>query len=330
MRIAVGFNEDGTMYTSVTGGYKKASSSSKHSATVPKGRRLKKAPDDYVVLDVETTGFSYTNDEIIEIAAIKYSQSVEVDRFSSLVKPVQPISELITDITGITNEMVAQAPVIADVLPSFLEFIGDAALLGQNITFDIGFIGTAKFALCKEWFLNDFLDTLNLSRECLPQLASHKLGIVAKALGVPYENAHRALSDCVITHEVYLKLKELPKAERCEKKKTVSQKKLNAKQVIENTEVSAVKDADFDGKKFVFTGTLARMTRQEAYEKVVQGGGTVGDNVTAKTDYLVNCDVIRTGKVKKALDLQEKGKPIKILTEDQFMQMLESPEAIGV
>lgn len=400
--------------------------------SIQKGNLLKTFPADYVVVDIETTGFSCSKDEIIELAAIKYVNHQEVERFSSLVKPIQPVSELITSITNISNAMLLQAPSIAEVLPSFLAFVGDSILVGQNITFDIGFIGTARYAYSQAWFLNDYVDTLSISRRCLPKLASHKLGIVAKELNIPYENAHRALNDCVITNQVYLKLKELsancitvPLATlldtaRCtafdgkkiamkgrlqhallseyiaageqfnccindiftknvdyvvfatttyrnyingvdsEKlikarqlvvegsvtvlsedmfyemitgiqasaKANTSHRKLSAKQVIESTEVNDEKDADFDGKKFVITGALARMTRHEAYEKIVQGGGTVGDNVTMKTDYLINCDVALTGKVKKALELQEKGKPIKILTEDQFMQMLESPEAI--
>ena len=105
-----------------------------------KGKSLLQIVDDYVVIDLETTGLDPEYESIIEIAAMRVNGNAVVDSLSSLINPGYEIDEFITDLTGITNEMLASAPPIEDYLPEFLEFIKDSVLVGHNVNFDINFI----------------------------------------------------------------------------------------------------------------------------------------------------------------------------------------------
>lgn len=161
---------------------------------------------DFTCFDLETTGLSIYNAEIIEIAAVKVRNWKITECFTSFVKPNSPIPCNITNITGITNSDVADAPEIYEVLPDFLDFIGDDILVGHNIArFDMPII--RRFA--KEQNLsidNDYIDTLELSRSVLPNLKSHTNENLCNYYGVINEEAHRALSDSKATAEVYKSL----------------------------------------------------------------------------------------------------------------------------
>lgn len=170
-----------------------------------RGRAFQKnmASRNYVVLDLETTGLSYKQDEIIEIAAIKYCGQ-KTDTFSQLIKPKSVIPENITDLTGITNEMVQDADSIEIVLPKFLEFIGNFRLVGHNIkTFDILFINKACQDLGLPRIKNEITDTLPLARKAVPRLANYKLSTICDFYHVDASNAHRALDDCYLCNECY-------------------------------------------------------------------------------------------------------------------------------
>ena len=104
------------------------------------GKLLSAYPDDYTVLDIETTGLSPQNDYITEISAIKYRNNRRVDEFSSLVKPELSIPYYITRLTGINDAMVADAPAIDEVILSFMDFLADDIIAGYNIGFDLSFI----------------------------------------------------------------------------------------------------------------------------------------------------------------------------------------------
>ncbi|MDO7203097.1 exonuclease domain-containing protein [Paraclostridium bifermentans] len=100
----------------------------------------KELSQSFVVFDIETTGFSNTNDKITEIGAVKIENFKVVDRFSELVNPETDISYKIQELTGITNDLVADKPTIDAILPKFLEFVGDDVLVAHNADFDMGFI----------------------------------------------------------------------------------------------------------------------------------------------------------------------------------------------
>lgn len=158
---------------------------------------------EYVVVDLETTGLSKDNDEIIEYAAVRYIDGHQVDYIQSLVNPHVEVPANITRITGITQSMVSDAPDIETALPKLIEYIGDSIVVAHNAPFDIGFIeSSAKRHLGLDL---DLLcaDTLIRFRNAFPQLKNHKLATVAEYLGVKETNYHRALSDAIVTAKCF-------------------------------------------------------------------------------------------------------------------------------
>ena len=169
-----------------------------------KGERIVDSLSNYIVFDLETTDKSVNFAEIIEIAALKVEDGIPVDSFSTLVKPEFPIPKTATAINGITNEMVINAPRIEQALNAFLEFVGDGTLLGHNITtYDTNIIYDYNLRLNNKEFKNNYLDTLYMARQCLPDLSNYRLGTIAESFGLETEGAHRALFDCNLTHQVY-------------------------------------------------------------------------------------------------------------------------------
>ncbi|SFH49503.1 DNA polymerase-3 subunit alpha [Tindallia magadiensis] len=161
--------------------------------------------DEFVVFDLETTGLSNIHDRITEIGAIKISNGVIVDEFSTLVNPLKPISEKITQLTGITNDMVKEAPTIEEVIPKFVKFIKNCVLVAHNSDFDIGFL-RENISKLDYYFDYQVLDTLKLSRKLLKGLKRYKLNSVAKALDIKLENHHRAVYDARATAQIFIKL----------------------------------------------------------------------------------------------------------------------------
>ena len=169
---------------------------------------LDKEYNEFVIFDIETTGLSAINDEITEIGAIKVIDGKVVDTYSQLINPERPIPEFITNLTGITDEMVKGKPRINEVIPSFSEFIKDSVLVAHNATFDVGFI-REKMKKNGVNLSNPVLDTLELARSVFPDLKNHKLDNIAKHLGVSLENHHRAVDDAEATKDIFLKILSL-------------------------------------------------------------------------------------------------------------------------
>ena len=158
----------------------------------------------YVVFDIETTGFSPLSCRIIEIGAVRVEGGKITDRFSQFVNPQIPIPFRIEQLTGIDDSMVADAPPIEEVLPSFLSFCHDAVMVAHNADFDMSFI----MENCRRQGLPDtftYVDTVGIARFLLPSLNRFKLDIVAKALGVPLLNHHRAVDDAACTAEIFVR-----------------------------------------------------------------------------------------------------------------------------
>jgi len=172
-----------------------------------KGTSLFCFPLDCVVFDIETTGLSETCDEITEIGALRIRDGKVVDEFAQLVKPEKEISAYITRLTGISNEMVKDAPSIAQVLPKFLDFVGEDIVVGHNVNFDINFIYFNTEIHLGIPFTNNYVDTMVLSRKLLPKLEHHRLCDLVEYYHVNNKNAHRALSDCMATYECLMKMK---------------------------------------------------------------------------------------------------------------------------
>ncbi|NLM44655.1 MAG: PolC-type DNA polymerase III [Clostridiales bacterium] len=149
--------------------------------------------NEYVVFDIETTGLNNVNDRITEIGAVLIKNKKIVSTFSSLINPGIPIPEKIQKLTGITNEMVSSAPYIEEILPKFLNFVGDRPLVAHNAMFDVGFI-KYKASLLGLSVNNPILDTLQLSRNLL-SINKHKLNNLCEYFNIKLENHHRASDD---------------------------------------------------------------------------------------------------------------------------------------
>ena len=176
------------------------------------GKRLAKYVPDYVVFDLETTGTSYTADDIIEISAVKVKQAAITDTFSTLVNPRRHIPAGATRVNGITDAMVAQAPFIDTALAGFLDFATDSILVGHNIhSFDLKFLNRAADLLFQRNIPNDYIDTLYMARSCLPELDHHRLTDLAAYFRIDASGAHRALNDCLINQQCYEKMAEIQK-----------------------------------------------------------------------------------------------------------------------
>ena len=169
------------------------------------GERDMAFDQEYVAFDLETTGLSMRTDKIIEIGAVIMKDGQELDRFQTFVDPGCALSRDTTALTGITDEMLAGAPSIAEALPKFLEFVGDRVLVAHNADFDTGFVRTACAQLGIPYTYTA-VDTLVLSQNLMTKLNRHKLNLVADALGLPEFNHHRAADDAVTCGLIMAKL----------------------------------------------------------------------------------------------------------------------------
>ncbi|MCA1847817.1 MAG: DEDD exonuclease domain-containing protein [Actinobacteria bacterium] len=160
----------------------------------------------YVVFDLETTGASAGKGGITELGALKLLRGQVVDQFSTLVNPGRPIEPFVVRLTGITDRMVADAPVISEVMPRFEEFIEGSVLVGHNVHFDCSFVTAAREGALLP---NPVLDTLRLARCLMPGLKRYRLSSLVSHFGVREMPNHRALSDAAATAGVFLRLLKL-------------------------------------------------------------------------------------------------------------------------
>ena len=161
-----------------------------------KGNSIVSVPDDYIVLDLETTGFDSRHDRIIELSALKCYKGSVVDTFSTLVYPEKTIPQNIEQLTGISNDMVKDAPVIQDVLPQFQIFAGNYPIVGYGVNFDINFVYDNVKKYQHVDFNNDYIDVMGIAQKI--HGCKQKLTVLAESYGVNTNSAHRALNDCVM------------------------------------------------------------------------------------------------------------------------------------
>lgn len=163
--------------------------------------------DTYVSIDLETTGLNPKRDRIIEIGAIRVEQGQIVEEFSTFVDPGRKLEERITELTGIRDEDLADAPQLDEVFPQLLEFMGELPLLGHSILFDYSFLKKAAVDR-KITFERSAVDTLQVARKYLPELPHRNLGYLCQYYEIPH-HAHRALEDAKATDRLFRKLAEL-------------------------------------------------------------------------------------------------------------------------
>jgi DNA polymerase III epsilon subunit family exonuclease len=159
----------------------------------------------FVVVDVETTGLSPVEDRITEIAMMKVKNGILLDEFSTLINPLVNIPPSITNLTGIDNLMVADAPTAREVAPVIAEFLGDAIFVAHNVQFDWGFVSQSAMRERGIELSNPLLCTVKLSRMILPHLPSKSLGPVTSALNITIPERHRASGDAYATALVLIK-----------------------------------------------------------------------------------------------------------------------------
>lgn len=162
---------------------------------------------DYVCVDIETTGCQSKWNKIIEIGAVKVNDGKIVETFSELINPGIPIPPFITELTGITDEMVQDAPGIVEVMSAFIEFAQDYPLLGHNLRFDYSFLKQNAINMGVE-FERMGLDTLKISRKVHPELEKKSLEYMCNYYNILDEHHHRAFNDADITSKLYLILGE--------------------------------------------------------------------------------------------------------------------------
>lgn len=157
----------------------------------------------FVVVDVETTGGSPRTASLTEVAGARYREGEMVGTYQTLVRPDERIPPMITALTGISDAMVYDAPLIGEMLPSFLEFVGTSVVVGHNLRFDLSFLNHALVATARDPLPNATVDTLALSRRLVrDEVPNCKLATLAACLELPHRPSHRALTDVLATGDL--------------------------------------------------------------------------------------------------------------------------------
>lgn len=292
-----------------------------------------------VFIDVETTGVNLYADAIVQLSAIKFFGTIELGRLNTFINPGRPIPLEATAIHKITDDMVKDAPTIADVKTAFLEFIEDSVLVGYNVTFDLGFISMA-FDVTLDGM--PYLDVMRLAQNHL-DLPDYRLETVAEVLGFcPKGNFHDSMTDCEATADAFWKLCPLELLIYSPVYHAPKWQKIRALETFRPKEiVPQVTPTDANhplyGKKIVFTGELS-IDRHSAAQMAVDVGASVKSGVSSKTDYLVvgvqdpalvGPDGM-SGKEEKAHELNALGKAsIEIISEDEFISLLKGGVPCG-
>jgi DNA polymerase III epsilon subunit family exonuclease len=164
---------------------------------------------DFVVVDVEATGAKTPPNRLIELGAYRIRGGRIVGKFLSLINPEIPIPRFVMTLTGITNEMVKQAPVFAEVAPRWLDFVNDSVLVAHNAPFDTNFLNHEISRVYPgHRMVNPHLCTVRLCRRMMPELTNHRLDTVASHFSIPIVSRHRAGSDALATAKIFVRLIE--------------------------------------------------------------------------------------------------------------------------
>lgn len=281
-----------------------------------RGKSLNLYPDDYTIVDIETTGFDPINNKITEISAVKYRSNRKVDEYATLVYIDEKIPDIITKITGITNEMLEGAPDLSEAIKGFIEFIGEDIIIGHNITFDLAFLGAACEDCLSMELKNNYVDVLRIANEKLPFLDSHKQIVVAKYFGIRTEGSHRALTDCGICNACYQKLKEL----------SVALYDAPMKQVALYISTKSKLEKPFMGKRFFFIGVMSNWYINDMKSIVRELGGIIEDSVTDAIDIVIagtaDEKVLGSEAFKKILELKKEDNSFALIKDAVFVKIL--------
>ena len=328
-------------------------------------RCSRQSPDallDYTVIDLETTGLCPSKDGITEIAALKVRGGQVVDSFAELVNPERSIPRIVAEKTHITDEMVAGARPVREVLPRLFDFVGADIIVGYNIDrFDMGFICEKAMSELGLEVRAKTVDVWAVAKRKLPDHDCLRLGVLCEELGVDTCGAHRALKDCEMTHAVYQKLLEMPAVTRS-RQVYFSAGELAAMQtddedwvrkyeemVVVAQKLIATIPKDFKPvyKEYIpkdykarwkftathpfktfassvlsITGSDDKVPRIAAEEIVCKLGATLKSTTTRDCDFCVALSNEAFGKLEAAKKWQGKGSPIRIIGPDEFLSLM--------
>lgn len=281
---------------------------------------------DFIVLDVETSGFNPELNRIIEIGALKISEGSVVDTFQTLVKYKGNLKPQIQTLTGIRQEKLRSAPERTSAFSNFFEFIEDHTLVGHNIIeFDNKFLWFNALDLGLQPKKNGLLDTLILSKKYIAA-SSYKLSHLCSALNISTENTHRALDDATLTLKLYNKLYEHIDISRDIVHKEYTSQSSYRNRVDPETvsKTSHIHSPKISGKLFCITtfvpfGIFNKEI--DLIQFIVNANGTVSSSLNQKVDFLIDCDPKYISiKEKKAIELiKNKKSNIKIVTPEDFI-----------
>lgn len=298
----------------------------------------------FVAIDFETATSSCCS--ACAIGLVKVVDKQIVDTYYTLIQPPYNKYDAATiNIHHITPEQTANADTFPVVWEKIKHFFNDTYLVAHNTKFDMSVLKALFDYNNIEDIDFPYFDSIPFSTYKIPSGSgiARSLDARCKFFGIALDEHHNALSDAKACAELVLyvlknsryktistclsahayKLRYLKDVESKKSFEWMQRRTIKIDEVAATIDESEkVIDCDFYGKSFCFTGELKALTREDAYAKVIAGGGIVKSNVTKKVDYLVNADTAMTRKLKDALALQAKGYHIKILSDEGFMDMI--------
>ncbi len=307
-----------------------------NAATIPSMRQK------YISFDVETTGLDPNVDRIIEVGAVLFENGEIVNSYSSLINAGVSIPASASAVNHITDEMIQSAPSEETVYENLVCFLGDAlneqtVICAHNASFDMTFLSKALERLGYNAKIR-YADTLTLSKKLISDLINYKQDTVAQYFGLTNEQAHRAASDAEICGKIFWRLLNANNIEQTHTQqfnKTKSHRhfqKISASDIVCQKEILN-SNHPFYGKKIVFTGNLLSMSRKDAMQEVVNLGGIITTAVSSKTNFLIvgqqDKAIVgsdgKSNKEEKAESLKMNGHNIEILSEDDFLLLINTP-----
>ncbi len=317
---------------------------------------------DFIALDFETANEKRSS--ACEVSLVRVSDGAIQDSFTALIKPHETMrfNPWNIRIHGITERDVAKSREFDSVFEDLLKFKGDLPLVAHNASFDMSVLRrTAELYGLKLPAIEFFCTRVFAERSPHLQIPSYSLVNVCDALDIPFNETHRAEADAIACANVALRISEFEGFSDIEelatslltkpgilsgadyrgissntgsKKYPSAMGKGAAKEFLASlSEDEMSYDDDFSGKEVIFTGKLNSMERQNAQEKVIRAGGTSGNSVTKKTSIVVvgapyDAEIrpggTLSGKLKKVIDLREKGADIRLITEQEFLELFEN------
>ncbi|MBU7529491.1 exonuclease domain-containing protein [Lactiplantibacillus pentosus] len=277
----------------------------------PNIHKLRRKLTNFVVVDIETTGFNRFEETIIQISALKFKKDQLNDDFNCYINPHRKLQQKISSLTGLTDEKLKNAPDLNYALDKFTHFVADFPLVGHNIMgFDLPFL------IEKGFYLPDIeaLDTLPLSRRKLPELKDKKLPTLKKYFGV-VNRSHNALNDCRTTAIVYQRLRD-DKLDEVEPDYSKIPKSIA-------------------GIRFCITGKFDEESRDDLIDEIKQHGGRYTKSVSGLTNYLLKgtqtsqnlIDGVHSNSELKMLENVKNGKEAKIIGLSEFHTLIATGNA---